>query len=50
MLKNCLAALVMVGFIGSIALAADEFPYGKELIGKQGLWPLPECRGWHTRP
>jgi hypothetical protein len=34
MLKKCLAALVMVGLIGSVALAADEFDWRKEQVGK----------------
>ena len=34
MLKKCFASLVIVGLIGSVAFAADEFPYGKEQIGK----------------
>ncbi|HEY9072494.1 MAG TPA: hypothetical protein VIN67_00055 [Desulfobaccales bacterium] len=37
MLKKCLAALVMVGLIGSVALAAEEFPYDKEQIGQLHL-------------
>jgi hypothetical protein len=34
MLKKCLAALVMVGLIGSAALTATEFPYDKEHVEK----------------
>jgi hypothetical protein len=37
MLKKCCAALVMVGLIGSAALAAEEFPYDKEQIGQLHL-------------
>jgi len=37
MLKKCLAALVMLGLIGSAALAAVEFPYAKEQVGKLHL-------------
>jgi hypothetical protein len=34
MLKKCLAALVMVGLIGSVAWAAEEFDWAKEQVGK----------------
>jgi hypothetical protein len=34
MLKKCFAWLVIIGLIGSVAFAAEEFPYGKERIGK----------------
>ncbi len=34
MLKKCLAALVMVGLIGSVAFAAEEFDWTKEPVGK----------------
>ena len=37
MLQKCLASLVMIGLIGSVALAAEEFPYDKEQIGKLHL-------------
>lgn len=37
MLKKYCAALVLVGLIGSVALAANEFPYDKEQIGKLHL-------------
>lgn len=37
MLKKCLAALVMVGLIGSVALAAEEFNWAKEQVGKLHL-------------
>ena len=37
MLKKCWAALVMFGLIGSVALAAEEFPYDKEQIGQLHL-------------
>jgi hypothetical protein len=37
MLKKCLAALVMLGLIVNVALAAPEFPYDKEQIGKLHL-------------
>jgi hypothetical protein len=37
MLKKCLLALVMVGLIGSPALATDESPYDKEQVGKLHL-------------
>ncbi|MHB8070059.1 MAG: hypothetical protein ACYDIC_19375 [Desulfobaccales bacterium] len=37
MLKKCLAALVMVGLIGSAAWAAVEFAYDKEQVGKLHL-------------
>ena len=37
MLKKCLISLVMVGLIGSVASAANEFPYDKEQIGKLHL-------------
>ena len=37
MLKKCLVALVIVGLIGSAALAANEFPYDKEQVGKLHL-------------
>ncbi len=37
MIKKCLVSLVMVGLIGSAALAAKEFPYAKEQIGKLHL-------------
>ena len=37
MLKKCLAFMVIIGLIGSVALAADEFPYDKEQIGKLHL-------------
>ena len=34
MLKKCLAALVMVGLIASVAFAAEEFDWAKEQVGK----------------
>ena len=34
MLKKCLFFMVIVGLIGIGAFAAEEFPYGKEQIGK----------------
>ncbi len=34
MLKKCFALMVIIGLMGSGALAAEEFPYGKEQIGK----------------
>jgi hypothetical protein len=37
MLKKCLAALVMVGLIGSVAFAAEEFDWTKESVGKLRL-------------
>jgi hypothetical protein len=37
MLKKCLVALVIVGFMVSAAWAAKEFPYDKEQIGKLHL-------------
>ena len=37
MLKKCLAVMVIIGLIGSAALAANEFPYDKEQIGKLHL-------------
>jgi hypothetical protein len=37
MLKKCLVALVMVGFLVSAAWAAKEFPYEKEQIGQLHL-------------
>lgn len=37
MLKKCWAALAMVGLIGNLALAANEFPYEKEQIGQLHL-------------
>jgi hypothetical protein len=37
MLKKCLVSLVIVGFIVSAVLAAKEFPYDKEKIGKLHL-------------
>ena len=37
MLKKCLAFMVIIGLIGSVALAANEFPYDKEQIGKLHL-------------
>jgi hypothetical protein len=37
MLKKCLAFMVIIGLIGSVALAAKEFPYDKEQIGKLHL-------------
>lgn len=36
-MKKCLVSLVMVGLIGSVALAATEFPYDKEQIGQLHL-------------
>jgi hypothetical protein len=41
MLKKYLAALVIIGLIGSAALAANEFPYDKEQIGQLHLG-IPE--------
>jgi hypothetical protein len=37
MLKKCLAFMAIIGLIGSGVLAAAEFPYGKELLGKLHL-------------
>jgi hypothetical protein len=37
MLKKCCVALMIVGIIGSVALAANEFPYAKEQVGKLHL-------------
>ena len=37
MFKMSLAALVMVGIIGSAAFGANEFPYAKEQVGKLHL-------------
>jgi hypothetical protein len=37
MLKKCLASLLIVGLICSVALAATEFPHAKEQIGKLHL-------------
>jgi hypothetical protein len=37
LLKQCLAALVMVGLLGSVVLAANDFPYDKEQVGKLHL-------------
>jgi hypothetical protein len=37
MLKKCCAALMIVGILGSLALAAEEFQYDKEQIGKLHL-------------
>ena len=37
MLQKCLASLVMIGLIGSVALAAKEFPYDQEQIGQLHL-------------
>jgi hypothetical protein len=37
MLKKCLVALVLVGFLVSAAWAAKEFPYDKEQIGQLHL-------------
>ncbi|MCK9378146.1 MAG: hypothetical protein M0P73_18660 [Syntrophobacterales bacterium] len=37
MLKKCLVSLVIVGFLGSAAFAAKEFPYDKEQIGELHL-------------
>lgn len=37
MLKKCCVALMIVGIIGSVALAANEFPYDKEQVGKLHL-------------
>jgi hypothetical protein len=37
MLKKCLAFMVIIGLIGSVALAANEFPYDKEQIGQLHL-------------
>ena len=34
MLKECLAALLLVGLIGSVAFAAEEFDWTKESVGK----------------
>ena len=34
MLKKCLAALVVIGLIGSVAFAAEEFDWTKETVGK----------------
>jgi hypothetical protein len=34
MFKKCLAFMVIIGLIGIGAFAAEEFPYGKEQIGK----------------
>jgi hypothetical protein len=45
MLKKCLAFMVIIGLIGSVAFAADEFPYDKEQIGKLRLGlPEPEVK------
>jgi hypothetical protein len=37
MLRKCFASLAVVLLIGSAALAANEFPYDKEQIGKLNL-------------
>ena len=37
MLKRCLVSLMIVGFMVSAALAAQEFPYKQEQIGKLHL-------------
>ena len=37
MLKKCLALMVMIGLICTAAIAAEEFPYAKEQIGKLHL-------------
>jgi hypothetical protein len=37
MLKKCFASLVIIGLMGSGAIAANEFPYGKEQVGKLHL-------------
>jgi hypothetical protein len=37
MLKKCLAVMVMVGLMVSVALAAEEFPYAQEQVGKLHL-------------
>jgi hypothetical protein len=37
MLKKCLTALVMLGLIGSVAFAAEEFDWIKETVGKLRL-------------
>ena len=34
MLKKCLAFIAIIGLIGSVAFAAEEFPYEKEQLGK----------------
>jgi len=34
MLKKCLAALVMVGLVGSVAFATEKFDWTKESVGK----------------
>jgi hypothetical protein len=34
MLKKCFVLMVIIGLIGGGAFAAEEFPYGKEQIGK----------------
>jgi hypothetical protein len=37
MLKRCLALMVIIGLMGSGAMAAEEFPHGKEQVGKLHL-------------
>jgi hypothetical protein len=37
MLRKCLALMVIIGLIVGGAIAAEEFPYGKEQIGKLHL-------------
>jgi hypothetical protein len=37
MLKKCLAFMVIMGLIGSVAFAANEFTYDKEQVGKLHL-------------